>query len=457
MNIQESQLRNLKRLIWLYFWLLMFEGSLRKWLLPQLSTPLLIVRDPVVLLIYCMAIARGIFPKTLLVTLIFLLAVLGFFASLTGIGTLKVTLYGMHADFLHLPLIFLIPRIFDYEDVKAVGKWVLILSIPMAVIALLQFRAGPDARINAAAGGELGGQLYAANGRYRPSGTFSFVTGMVSYLTLVASFLAWHFAENKIYRAWLVYASMGALMVSLLVSGSRSAVVGVVIVVVMLVLIGLRRGVASLSYLKYAAVFLLAFMVITRIPVFQEGLAVHEGRFEEGGGVHEGLVDRFFDELVNSFDACATTPLLGLGLGLGTNAGAGLVSGQRQFLLSEGEWGRVISESGAPLGLAYIALRFAMLFNILQGALRSFGKGNTLPLLLLGATGLDLVTGQFGQPTELGFVVFSCGLCLVSRNGNESAPPRDDGLKPMEAETKKIPGRSPYAEALHGGRPRGGA
>ncbi len=35
----------LKKGIWLYFFLLLFEGALRKWVLPSLSAPLLIVRD----------------------------------------------------------------------------------------------------------------------------------------------------------------------------------------------------------------------------------------------------------------------------------------------------------------------------------------------------------------------------------------------------------------------------
>ena len=451
MTIAERQGRMMKRLLWLYFWLLIFEGALRKWFLPQLSTPLLIVRDPVVLLIYWMAIQRGIFPKNIFMTWTGLLAAFCFLASFTGIGTLKIALFGLHADFLHLPLIFLAPEIFDFNDVKQIGKWLFILSVPMAALALLQFRASPGAWINAVAGNEAGGQqLPAALGRIRPAGVFSFVTGMVSFLTVLAAYLAWHFADGKIYPRRLVYAAMGAIAVSLMVSGSRSAVASVTIVVAALVLIGMSRGVASIGYLKYAALFLVAFFVMSRIPVFHEGLMVHEERFEGGGGIHEGLVMRFFDELVNSFNACATTPLLGLGLGVGTNAGAGLLSGERQFLFSEGEWGRVICESGAVLGLAYIALRFAIFFRVLGVSLKSYRERYALPLLLLSAMGLDLLTGQFGQPTELGFVVFACGLCLVPAAARESGPADGGGPKAQAAGPAKIRGRSEYAEALHG-------
>lgn len=457
MTVAERQRRSLKSLLWLYFWLLIFEGALRKWVLPPLSSPLLIVRDPVVVLIYFFAITRGMFPKNFLVTAVLALAALDFFASFAGKGNLKVTLFGLHADFLHLPLIFLIPEIFDFEDVKQIGKWLLILSVPMAVLALLQFRAAPGAWINAAAGGaaEFGQQLPSAEGRIRPAGVFSFVTGMVSFITLVAAVLSWHFADGKIYKRFLVAVSMVAISVSHMLSGSRSAVASVAIVVAVLVFIGLRRGAASLSYVKYAAIFLVAFLLMSRIPIFQEGLAVHEERFRGGGGIREGLITRFFDELVDSFNACTTTPPLGLGLGVGTSAGAGLLVGQRQFLLSEGDWGRVISESGAVLGIAYIVLRFGIFFHILGVALKDFRRGNSLSLLLLGAMGLDLLTGQFGQSTELGFVVITCGLCLVPGPGSLQAQGQDP---PSGEQTlKKIPGRSGYAEALHGSKPKTGA
>jgi hypothetical protein len=38
-------MKNLKKGIWLYFLLLIFEGALRKWL-PFCLTPLLVIRDP---------------------------------------------------------------------------------------------------------------------------------------------------------------------------------------------------------------------------------------------------------------------------------------------------------------------------------------------------------------------------------------------------------------------------
>jgi hypothetical protein len=456
MRIHGNQLRSLKWLLWLYFWLLIFEGALRKWFLPQLSSPLLIVRDPVVMTIYMLAFSRGIFPRNRFIQAIVILATLSFFASFAGIATMKVTIFGIHSNFLHLPLIFLIPVIFDADDVKSVGKWLLILSAPMAVLVVLQFRASPDARINAAAGGEIAGQMFAAVGKIRPPGVFSFVTGMVSYLSLVTAFLMWHFLDAKIYPRLLVITSTAAAMLSLAVSGSRSAVVAVTIVSMFSVLICIRKGVSSLAGLKYVLIIGLVCAAMYSVPVFREGLVVQQERFESGGGIHEGIVDRFFGELASSLSMCSKTPLLGLGLGLGTNAGAGILSGERQFLLSEGEWGRVILESGPVLGIAFILLRFAILCYVFGIALKALRLGNSLPLLLVGATGLDLLTGQFGQSTELGFVVFTCGLCLVPAGHGNNLKEPESGLpgRRVGQDMKKILGRSVYAELLHSGKPK---
>ena len=60
---QERAQRIVRFLIWTYFILLIIEGALRKWVFPQLSNPLLVVRDPVALAIYFFSIRAGAFPK----------------------------------------------------------------------------------------------------------------------------------------------------------------------------------------------------------------------------------------------------------------------------------------------------------------------------------------------------------------------------------------------------------
>ena len=68
---------SIKVLIWLYIFLLIFEGALRKWFFPSLSDELLIVRDPVLLAIYGLAYRAGLAKNDRLATAHFWVSAVG--------------------------------------------------------------------------------------------------------------------------------------------------------------------------------------------------------------------------------------------------------------------------------------------------------------------------------------------------------------------------------------------
>ena len=74
----------LKAFIWLYLVLLIFEGALRKWVMPSISDPLLVVRDPIVLAIYTMAFFTGRFPLNGFIFVTVALAVCSAVGSVLG-------------------------------------------------------------------------------------------------------------------------------------------------------------------------------------------------------------------------------------------------------------------------------------------------------------------------------------------------------------------------------------
>ncbi|MDR3404569.1 MAG: hypothetical protein P4L99_18855 [Chthoniobacter sp.] len=443
----------LRRLIWLYFWLLIFEGALRKWFVPGLSNALLIVRDPVVIAIYALAIRDRLFPVSGFILWNLVLAVLCLLASFAGIGTIAVTVYGLRADFLHLPLAFLMPVVLRAEDVRRMGLALLLLLVPMTLLAVLQFKGGPNSAWNVGVGGEVGAQLYAAAGKVRASGTFSFATGLATYLALSTAFLLGDWLSRRSYPRWLTVAAIPALALTLGVSGSRTAVISVTIVCSLVLYIALRRpaqmrGAVLFVLLAVTAVVALAWLA----PVFLEGVAVQKERFQSGGGVEQGIIVRYGQDFVAAAGALSNAPPLGLGLGVGTNVGAKLLQGHVEFALGEGEWQRVILESGAVLGALYIALRTGMLLYVTLVALQAYRQGRILPLLLVGAGGLDLATGQFGQPTTLGFAVFTAGLALTAarpETATATPPLAQRSAPPPATVPTTIRGRSAYAERLY--------
>lgn len=415
-------LHKLKWLIWLYFGLLIFEGALRKWLLPGLATPLLIIRDPVVIAIYFLAVKKRIFPRN---KFVYSFAILAFiftaisiligFAS--GESNFIVTAYGLRTNFLHLPLIFLIPRVFTAEDVKKIGKWVLLLSFPMALLMVLQFIAPSDAFINRTAGGE-GEQIAAALGKIRPPGTFSFATGAAQYFSLVTGFLLYGFTQAKVYSYRLLLPAGFGLVLALVVSGSRSAFLSVALVfIAWLIALLVRPRLISRLY-KFLVVAAIIGLSLSFVPVVNEGIEVFVTRWTSASTIEAssgGITGRILQSFLMPFNDVDRVPVFGYGLGVGTNAGAALLTGKAQFLLAEGEWGRVILESGPILGLGYLFLRVALFSWMGWICLKSALTGRILPLLLLGACGYLIVIGQFGQPTTLGFAVLGGGLCLAAR------------------------------------------
>jgi hypothetical protein len=330
------------------------------------------------------------------------------------------------------------------KHVVRMGRRLLLLSLPMTLLVIYQFLSPSGAWINAASGGELGGQMIATVGRVRPAGIFSFVTGMVSFLSVVSAFLLSGYLDQKQLPRWLCVAGIPALLLSLSLSGSRSAIASVTIIVIAALLVCARQFDRFSRVLTPALLAYITFLGFCYLPLFRAGLEAHEARFRAGGGVQRGIIARYLGDLGESVEIAGQTPLLGRGLGIGTNAGAALLVGSRTFLLGESEWSRVVGESGPILGYAYLMLRVAICLFIARRCWAAVMRGQALPFLLIASSGLDLVSGQFGQPTTLGFAVLFSGLALAAIDDSEPGADREDFREPP----RRIRGRAPVAEAL---------
>jgi hypothetical protein len=314
----------------------------------------------------------------------------------------------------------------------------------MTLLVAWQFASHAGTWVNAGTGGDLAGQMIATGSHIRPAGVFSFVTGMVSFLSVAAAFLLGGFLERATLPAWLRTSAVPCLMFSLVLSGSRSALASVTIIIAAVLIVCIRRISRFSRVLAPAILSYAAFVALCYLPLFRQGLEVHEERLRAGEGVQKGIVARYLGDLGESIEIAAHAPPLGYGLGIGTNAGATLLTGSRAFLLGESEWSRVVGESGPILGYAYILLRLWMGWFVLRMAWRALQQDQPMPLLLFAAAGIDLVSGQFGQPTTLGFAVFTTGLALASIGYSGPANP----LPTRPKLARSIRGRSVVAEAV---------
>lgn len=414
----DKNILTIKRLIWICFWLLIIEGALRKWVVPQLSTPLLIVRDPFVILTYYLAFRSRIFPNHIFVRATLLLAFIFFPAGLVAtvfadVSNVSVVLFGLRTNFLYLPFIFLIPKVFTIEDVVKIGRFFLILSLPMAALMVLQFYASPESFLNRGVGGEQARQIVSALGRIRPAGTFSFIVGPVFFYSLVTAFSLYGFFQRGTYAAPLLICAATGVLIAMSVGGSRSLVLDCAIVLAAYFLGSLLRPRMIGRSFQLLAFLAVTALCLSLLPFFNDGLEVTGSRFEVANRV-EDPVRRVFGAYADTYGSIEKIPLLGIGLGLGTNGGAGLLGASGIFLLAENEWPRVVRESGPFLGTAYIILRVLLVFWMGRMALRVASRDNVLPLLLYSTCFQGILSGQFGQPTELGFATFAGGLCLAA-------------------------------------------
>ena len=455
----ERLIVHIKRLIWLYFVLLIFEGTLRKWVLPQYSDVLLVIRDPVVLAIYFVALKARVFPRNGYILSLGIIGILCWLASILVLSPylnakplILVTGYGFRSNFLHLPLIFIVGKVLTHDDVKKLGWWVLLGLIPMALLLAVQFNAPPDAFINRTAGLGDAQQITAGGGKIRPPGTFSFVSGVIFYAALAAAYLLYGALTRGFYRNWLLYSSGFALVVAIGVSGSRSVLLAVLVVVSSMAVIIFVRPSAINRFGRNLLIVVIAVYAASRLPVFNEGVEVLSNRFTdtaeaEQKAIAAGLMGRLLGGFTEGLRLLPHSPIGGYGLGIGTNGGAKFLTGRTIFLLTEGEWGRIVLESGPVLGLAFLLWRTILTGHIGFISFRALRRGEILPIMLFCAGFVSLLNGQFGQPTNLGFAVFVCGLCLASANPrtteveSEPAPPGP----PL----RRMARRSSYAERLH--------
>jgi hypothetical protein len=407
----------IKKLIWAYFFLLLFEGALRKWFLPGLSQGLLIIRDPVAIWIYYLCYVKGVFPlnnKYLQKCFqwVMLSVVLSFLINQAHPFTIA---YGARTNFLHFPLIFIMARVLTWEDVIKFGRAFLLLALPMTWIVAQQFQADAEDIMNVAAGG-TGSQLETSGGKVRASGTFTFVSGIVFYYCFTVAFIIYGFLIKGSFPKWMVYLGTSATLLAMVTAGSRAVIAESLQVIGCIAFLAYYRpsefGKIAGSVFGFSVVVLI---IYSQIDLFQEGITFLSLRFEEAANIEGSPVEAYFkrysDILLSPYYYNMFTDYFGNGLGTATRAGAALGGGYGGAELS---WSRPVLENGFIVGSLFLLWRAWITRDLLISCIRAVKRGSYLAIFLFGAAGPILLFGLLGQPTNLGFAAFGSGLCLAA-------------------------------------------
>ena len=423
----QRQLLWLKRWIWVYFWLLIIEGALRKWVLTSLSGPLLLVRDPIALIVYVQAYrCRKLSSKTLwpMLPLAMVVLLLAGAQVVAGINTFLIALYGLRSYLLHLPLIFVMAETLEEEDLHRLGRWLMLVSVPMMVLILAQYNAPAGAWINAGAG-ENSSQIISAGGHIRPAGTFSYGIGMQGLVALCGAFIFDALLRKGRYPQWLLYSALFATVATIPLLGSRTVLFLTVTLVAFVLFAGFGKPTRFAGLVKIVAVLLLVGLIAIQLPFFNRGIYTMSERWQQASTAEGGVPDVLDKRVLGVFDAAveatANAPLLGRGIGVGSNFAAVQMTGEEQFMLGENEWERVIYEMGPICGLLFMGMRFGFCIYLVRRALGALGRDAPLAWLLIPGVVSFILLMVMEQPTFLGFMAFGGGACLAAaRNAERS-------------------------------------
>ena len=423
-----------KKGIWLYIILLIFEGALRKWILPSLATPLLLVRDPIVIWLVIEGWKKGwinvFYAKAMMAV-----ATLSFIITLLfGHQNILVALYGWRIYFFHFPMIFIIGKILTRDDILRICRFFLYISIPMTVLVVIQFYSPPTAWVNIGVGGEGTAGFGAVGNFMRPPGVFSFTAGYVAFQGIVGCILLYYLImNNSLYQKyqiqpWLIATASICYLVALPTSISRTNFFQTLVflsfaVLAAVVMKNLRPKVITLLCIGAGIMILLTVsgIIATNIEIFMT-------RFEEANEVEGGIEGVVGNRYIGGFLRALTridVPVSGYGIGLGTNAGASLMGGDMYSFGFNGEveWERIIGECGFFLGISIIAIRLALSIAMLLKSFKRLTENlDLLPWMLCAGMILYLPQAQWGSITSLGFTVLFGGLTLAAiRTSHEKA------------------------------------
>lgn len=222
--------------------LVIVEGAIRKWVLPQASDLVYFLKDIVLLGAYARyyifdRMSRPSIDSSLVKALLWIAALIISFQVLNlRLASVAVGLFGFKAYLWYVPLCFMLRDLFrTSEELQTFLKWYLLLAIPVCVLGVFQFFSPPNSPINTyVAGEEVDIATFGGSdeiNRARITGTFSYISGYTAYLSVCQALLL-SVLTSKLNKVWLVIlmGALALLMGNMLMTGSRGPVLSGVVV-----------------------------------------------------------------------------------------------------------------------------------------------------------------------------------------------------------------------------------
>jgi hypothetical protein len=408
--------------------LVIFEGVLRKWVLPQASDQMYFLKDLVLLGAY-LRYYLGSEPKyalkrtSITIALFMAIAWCVFQAFNPSLGSPIIGFFGLKAYFFYMPLMWMLPSLFQsQEELYQFLRNYLLLVIPVCLLAVAQFFSPPSSPINVYAGGKEANATFAGFNAVRVTATFPYLGGFSTYLMTCFSVLIpmLTLQQTRLWQ-WLTLAEAFLVAGTSFMTGARG-----LLLFEILFLVG-YGCILSFTQPSEAArstkQLILPIVLISSIAprFFSKAIEAFSNRVATSG-TSEDFVARVFSAFGEPGEAMQFKGFDGYGTGATHQA----VSTLRQVLKlpegeapppSEGELGRIVLELG-PLGfLLWYGLRLLLIFSIWRVFLKlktPFLRQLALATLLLH---LLSITSQlvFNNTLAIYYWFFSGFIFLLSK------------------------------------------
>jgi hypothetical protein len=416
-----------KRIILGVFILMIFEGAIRKWILPWAQAEVYLVKDALLLVAYALFLL-GSQPEWRFRGSAVLKGVIAFsfvFGCLEVLNpnspSLLVGVAGVKDYFLYVPLAFILPYCFtSREEFLRFIKFYIVLAIPVSILGFVQVAAGPASFLNTyvSASEDIPAAIVKF-GRHdnivRTAGTFSFISGYTTYLGFMA-FLA---VGYNMARGWQIKNNTGPIIALALVigamftTGSRGPVYVLAATAPVVFFWALISRI--LSPKVAARLFLLVpLIVFAALHVSPEAVEAFQYRAETSGDTYS----RFFAPIAQLTEMLAESPFFGLGIGVTHNAALTIMGTLTPWwlngMLAEEEIARVGQELGI-LGVVLIYFTRGIILVLAIRCTRGFRDPayRSLGMVLTVQLAMGVVTALITNPTAGLYYWGSLGLILA--------------------------------------------
>lgn len=459
-SARELARRRVVRLVLVVYLLAIFEGALRKYVLPELGQYIFFVRDPFVAWAYLVATRWQLWPRGVVLWRV------AQWAALLGAGLLVLQIafgppsdlrlllgvYGWRAYFFYTPLAFLVGSTFERDDLRRLARMTLLLALPISLLVTVQFFSSPSAPINVGTAEDKLLQfqnLVVDTTHVRPAGPFSSNVGQQQFdTTAFAMLLALAISPAARRRLGLgtLIAGGSAVLTCVALSGSRGTILQTAMILLfalplaLLARDGATRARAALIPLALGlgAVLLYPIVFPESFTAFMLRWTTAQHNESEIGGVFGRALIGFID-FARLTDA---VPPLGFGLGFGGNAAVLLkatIDGVRPGVYAETDYARHMVDLGVVCGVAYMLLRVVVVAWLLRRVVRATrAASDPLPLMLFAYAGYVILIGQItgnGSINVYGWLF--TGVCLAACRVADRSGPR------AAASSQAMPARVP--------------